>query len=72
MSENLTLQDLQGMTEAGLTAKQAAEVLNVDPRTISRAIQDGSIPAIRLGRKVIIPRIPFIKMLTGETMDVAV
>lgn len=36
-----------------LTVKQAAERLQVSTKTISRRIEDGSIPVIRLGNKTI-------------------
>ena len=36
-----------------MTIKQAAERLSVSTKTISRRIQDGSIPIIRLGYKTI-------------------
>ena len=38
----------------GNSVNEAAEKLGVNKKTIYRAIQEGQLPAIRLGRKVII------------------
>lgn len=62
----MTLEELQASTAATITRTAAAEVLGVNPRTVGRGIEDGSIPAIRIGRRVVIPRLPFLRMLTGE------
>lgn len=66
MSENRIhdLHTLRTSTKATITRAEAAEVLDVDVRTISRAIEDGQIYAIPIGRRVLIPREPFIEMLT--------
>ena len=42
--------------------KDAAAALGVDPRTISAGIKEGSIPGIKLGRRVVIPREKFLKL----------
>jgi excisionase family DNA binding protein len=39
-----------------LTTKDAAQILNVSPRTIRRLIASGSIGAVRIGRSVRIKR----------------
>lgn len=43
-----------------LNRAEVAALLTVDARTVDRAIEDGIIPAIRLGRRVLIPRRPFL------------
>ena len=43
-----------------LNRAEVAVLLTVDARTVDRAIEDGTIPAIRLGRRVLIPRRPFL------------
>lgn len=43
-----------------LNRAEVAALLTVDVRTVDHAIADGTIPAIRLGRRVLIPRRPFL------------
>ncbi|AUN42487.1 hypothetical protein ASU32_22730 [Tsukamurella tyrosinosolvens] len=38
-------------------------MFHVDPRTVNRAIADGTIPAVRLGRRVFVPRLPLLELL---------
>ena len=51
---------------AVMTRAEAAELLHVDPRLISRGVSEGKIPHLRLGRRVLILREPLIRMLTGQ------
>lgn len=67
----INIEDVQGMTEATIPVRDAAEVLGCDRRTVYRGIEDGTIPGIKIGRRVMILRIPFLRMLTGETAGVA-
>lgn len=62
-----TIQEVQQMSGATLAVRAGAEVMGCDPRTIYRGIEDGTIPGIKIGRRVMILRIPFLRMLTGET-----
>lgn len=57
-----TLAELRESQAATITMKTAAAVLECDPRTVSAGIKDGSIPAVRLGRRVVIPRERFLKL----------
>ncbi len=50
---------------AALTRAEVAAILDVDARTVTRAIESGEIPSIRLGRRRLIPREPFIALMTG-------
>jgi len=52
-------------TAATLTRTEVAEILYVDERTISRAIADGQLPGIYVGRRLLIPRLPFLAVLGG-------
>lgn len=61
----MTLDELRESPAATITKATAAEVLDIDPRTLGRGIEDGTIPSIRIGRRVVIPREPFVRMLTG-------
>ncbi len=54
---------------AVVTVAQAACVLGVDVRTVSRAIVNGELPALRLGRRVLIPRLPLLAALGVEVDD---
>jgi excisionase family DNA binding protein len=49
-----------------ISRNEAAGLLKCDPRTVSRGIAEGSIPAIKLGRRQVIPRKPFMKLLGAE------
>ncbi len=54
---------------AVVTVAQAASVLGVDVRTVTRAIVKGELPALRLGRRVLIPRLPLLAALGVEVDD---
>ena len=53
---------LQASTSLTITKKEAAAALGVDPRTLTSGIEAGNIPAIKLGRRVVIPREKFLKL----------
>jgi excisionase family DNA binding protein len=59
----VNLDDLRASRSAVVTVAQAASVLGVDVRTVTRAIQNGELPALRLGRRVLIPRLPLLATL---------
>jgi len=42
--------------------KVAATVLEVDPRTVSAGVKEGTIPSVRIGRRIVIPREKFLKL----------
>lgn len=58
-----TLEELENSPKAVLTQVEAGAVLGVDRRTVSAGIKAGNIPAIQIGRRVVIPREPFLRML---------
>ena len=62
------LDELQVSRAAVVTVAQAASVFGVDARTVARAIENGELPAVRLGRRVLIPRLPLLAVL-GVTAD---
>jgi excisionase family DNA binding protein len=64
----VNLEDLRTSRSAVVTVAQAAPVFGVDVRTVTRAIQNGELPALRLGRRVLIPRLPLLACL-GVTAD---
>jgi excisionase family DNA binding protein len=59
----VNLEDLRTSRSAVVTVAQAASVFGVDVRTVTRAIQNGELPALRLGRRVLIPRLPLLACL---------
>jgi excisionase family DNA binding protein len=61
----MDLESARASTAATFTRKEVAELFSCDPRTITEGIRAGSIPAIRIGRRVVIPREPLLRMLTS-------
>ena len=51
---------------AAATRNQTAEVLGVDPRTVSRAVENGELPAVRIGGRVLIPIADLRRLLSVE------
>lgn len=66
----MDLEDLRASRSAVVTIAQAATVLGIDVRTVSRAIRNGELPALRLGRRVLIPRLALLACL-GASEDPA-
>jgi excisionase family DNA binding protein len=65
------LDELRISRAAVVTVAQAASIFGVDVRTVARAIENGELPAVRLGRRVLIPRLPLLAVL-GVTAGDAV
>lgn len=63
---NITLDDLRNSSDVAITRTAAAAALNVDPRTITVGIENGTIPSVKLGRRVLIPRIPFLALFGAD------
>lgn len=59
------LVSLRASTRATLTVAEVAELLEVDHRTVLRAIRDEQLPSIPVGRRILVPREPLLAMLTG-------
>lgn len=49
-----------------LTIEEAAEALGVARMTAYQAANRGEIPTIRIGRRLLVPRAAFEKMLAGD------
>ncbi|WP_218122500.1 excisionase family DNA-binding protein [Blastococcus aurantiacus] len=64
----MDLDDLRISRAAVVSVAEAASVFGVDVRTVTRAIDNGELPALRLGRRVLIPRLPLLAAL-GVTVD---
>lgn len=67
----MTLAQARKSENAALTRAEVGEILDVDPRTVTRAIEAGEIPSIRLGRRVLVPREPFITLMSGSAVPAA-
>lgn len=66
----MTIQDLKGMTCLNLTPAQPGAILGIDPNTIRWQARDNpaalGFPVIVVKSRTYIPRIPFIRFVTGE------
>jgi excisionase family DNA binding protein len=68
VGSDVDLEELRISRAAVVTVAQAAAVFGVDVRTVARAIENGELPALRLGRRVLIPRLPLLAAL-GVVVD---
>jgi excisionase family DNA binding protein len=59
----MSLEDFLNSSDAVISRTDAASLLKCDPRTVSRGIEDGSIPSIKVGRRKLIPLKPFLRLL---------
>ncbi|MCW2897782.1 MAG: hypothetical protein JWO67_47 [Streptosporangiaceae bacterium] len=59
----MNLDDARASRSAAFTVTQTAELLDVDTRTVSRACDEGQLPCLRIGRRLLIPRIPLLTLL---------
>ena len=62
----MTIAGIKASSKAVLSVNEAAEILECDPRTVSRALDAGTIPSIPVGRRRMIPTAPFLKLLGIE------
>ena len=63
----LGIDDLRRRRILVITRQEAAEALGVDPRTITVGIEDGTIPSVKIGRRVVIPREKFLALFADDT-----
>ena len=59
----MSLNDLIHCNLAVISHRQAAQVLGVDPRTVSAAVENNSIPNVRIGARKLIPVGPLCELL---------
>jgi len=66
----MTLAELESLPKEVLTPADIAPILGCAPYSINVATQNGNnpfpFPIIRMGRRVRIPKMPFIKAMRGE------
>jgi excisionase family DNA binding protein len=67
----MTLDEVRGMQSAVLTMVEVAALLNVDERTARRAAEAGQIPSVRVGRRILVPRLPLLALLGAPSPDAA-
>jgi excisionase family DNA binding protein len=58
-----TWAELRASDREVLNRAEVAALLTLDPRTVDHAIEDGTLPAVHIGRRVLIPRRPFLQAL---------
>ncbi|WP_447942862.1 helix-turn-helix domain-containing protein [Microbacterium aurum] len=63
----LGIDDLRRRRSLVITRQEAAEALGVDPRKITVGIEDGTIPSVKIGRRVVIPREKFLALFADDT-----
>lgn len=66
----MTLDELRNLTTATISREEAASILNVDPRLVSKGIATGVIPSIKIDRKALVLREPLIRLLSGDQVGV--
>jgi excisionase family DNA binding protein len=65
----MNLDEVRASTATVLTVAQTTRLFTdlngetVDERTVRRACEDGQLPSIRIGRRVLIPRLRLLAML---------
>lgn len=62
----VTIDTLRGSRSLVITRTEAAAALGVDPRTVTAGVENGTIPAVRLGRRLVIPREKFLRLLDPD------
>ncbi|MBB2957295.1 helix-turn-helix domain-containing protein [Pseudoclavibacter helvolus] len=66
----MTLAKARDSSDAVLSRREVAEILGVDPRTVTAGIDAGEIPVIRVGRRVLIPKDRFLALFaSAEVKD---
>lgn len=58
----VTIDTLRGSRSLVISRTEAAAALGVDPRTVTAGIENGTIPSVKLGRRLVIPREKFLKI----------
>lgn len=60
----VTLDDFLSAHDAAHDLSYVARLLGVDRRTVAAACADGSLPSVRVGRRILIPHAPLAELLT--------
>jgi excisionase family DNA binding protein len=62
----VTVDTLRGSRSLVITRTEAAAALGVDPRTVTAGVENGTIPSVRLGRRLVIPREKFLRIFDPD------
>ena len=62
----LTIETLRNARSLVITRTEAARALGVDPRTVTAGIENGTLPSVKLGRRVVIPREKFLRLFESD------
>ena len=62
----VTIEMLRDARSLVITRTEAARALGVDPRTITAGIENGTLPSVKLGRRVVIPREKFLRLFEPD------
>lgn len=65
-ASTVTIDQLRESRSVVITRTEVAAALGVDPRTVTIAIESGSIPSVKLGRRVVIPREKFLRLFDPD------
>jgi excisionase family DNA binding protein len=65
-SSTVTIDQVRQSRSLVITRTEAAGALGVDPRTVTAGIDNGTIPAVKLGRRVVIPREKFLRLFDPD------
>jgi len=65
-TSTVTIDQLRESRSLVITRTEAAAALGVDPRTVTAGIESGSIPSVKLGRRVVIPREKFLRLFDPD------
>lgn len=57
-----TLDDVRESRAAVLSRTDVATVMGIDLRTVNKGIADGTIPSLKVGTKVLVPRESFLTL----------
>lgn len=65
-TSTITMDQLRASRSLIITRTEAAHALGVDPRMVTAGIDNGTIPAVKLGRRVVIPREKFLRLFDPD------
>lgn len=65
-TSTVTIDQVRQSRSLVITRTEAASALGVDPRTVTAGIDNGTIPAVKLGRRVVIPREKFLRLFDPD------
>lgn len=65
-TEVLDLDWLQRSTLATLSIAQTAKLLGLNQRSVSGAVARGELPSLRIGRRILIPRLALLRLLGAD------